>query len=171
MNTDNTAITFKGDPIEVLGDALSPGQLVPDFTLVGIDMSEVTINQFKDKLLLISSVPSLDTPICSTQTKRFNEELSSLDSGVAILTVSRDLPMAQKRWCGAEGVDNVVCASDYKFRTFGNAFGVEIPKLALLARAIFVVGKDGKIGYVEYVSEIAQEPNYDAALAAIKSLL
>jgi thiol peroxidase len=171
MATDNKTITFKGNPIEVQGDSLSPGQHVPDFNLVGTDMSEVGINDFSGKVLVISSVPSLDTPVCSVQTKHFNQSLETLGSQVAVLTVSRDLPMAQKRWCGAEGVENVTCASDYKHRTFGKAFGVELPTLALLARAVVVVDTQGKIAHVEYVSEIAEEPDYDAAIAAVKELL
>lgn len=167
MNTSNKNITFKGNPIEVSGNELSVGSIIPDFTLTGNDLSPVTISNFSGKKLIISVIPSLDTPICSVQTKRFNEEISKLGDEVAVLTVSRDLPFAQKRWCAAENATNVVTASDYKERTFGKAFGVDIESLGILARAIFVVAKDGKITHLEYVPEIGQEPDYEAAISAL----
>src|SRR5690606_39247815 len=116
---------------------------------------------YEGKVLVISVIPSIDTPVCQVQTKRFNEEVSKLSGNVCVLTVSRDLPFAQKRWCAAEGIDQVICASDYKYRTFGKAFGVDIENIGLLTRALFVVSPEGKISYVDYVSEVGDEPNYD----------
>jgi len=171
MATSNKNITFKGEPITVSGREVKLGDAVPDFTITGTDMSDVTINTFAGKVVVLSVVPSLDTPVCAIQTRKFNEEAASLSSDVAILTVSRDLPMAQKRWCGAEGINKVVCASDYKYRNFGQAFGVDLESLGLLARAVFVVGKEGKIEYVEYVDEVAEEPQYEPVLAKVRELL
>ena len=172
MAVNNQSITFKGNPIEVIGASVEVGQSVPNFKVVGTDMSDVTEQNFDGKVLVISSVPSLDTPVCAVQTKRFNEELNSLSSNdVVVLTVSRDLPMAQKRWCGAEGVEAVQCASDYKYHTFAKTFGVELPTLGFLARAIFVVDKQGKVQHVEYVSEIAEEPDYASVIEKVKELV
>jgi len=172
MSVSNQEITFKGNPIEVGGASVQVGQSVPEFKVVGLDMSDVTQANFDGKVVVISSVPSLDTPVCAVQTKRFNEEISKLgNDDVVVLTVSRDLPMAQKRWCGAEGVENVVCASDFKYHSFAKTFGVELPTLGLLARAIFVVDKKGSVQHVEYVSEIAEEPNYDSVIEKVKELV
>ena len=170
MSKSNQQITFKGKPIAVSGHEVKEGSVVPDFTLTAKDMSDLTINTFKGKTVVISVVPSLDTPVCSRQTKRFNDEAGKLSSDVVILTVSRDLPMAQARWCGAEGADKVVVASDYKYRTFGQAFGVDLESLGLLARSVFIVDKNGKIAYADYVPEVAEEPNYDEVLAKLKQL-
>ena len=170
MAKSNTQITFKGNPIPVSGHEVEEGSVVPDVTLTAKDMSDLTINSFKGKVVVISVVPSLDTPVCALQTQRFNQEANTLSSDVVILTVSRDLPMAQKRWCGAEGVDKIVVASDYKYRTFGQAFGVDLETLGLLARAVFVVDKTGEIAYVDYVPEISQEPDYDSVISKVKEL-
>ena len=170
MSKTNENITLKGNPVTLSGDAVAEGSVVPDFQLTGNDLSDLSINSFQDKVVIISTLPSLDTPVCSIETKRFNEEVQSL-SDVVVLAVSRDLPFTQKRWCGAEGVEDVVTASDHKHRTFGKAFGVDIEDVGILARAVFVVGKDGKVAHVEYVPEIADEPNYDAAIEAAKNLV
>lgn len=171
MNTSNKNITFKGQKVEVKGRELKFGDSLPTFKLTGNDLSDVTENNYKGKTLIISVVPSLDTPVCSIQTKRFNNEAANLSSNVVILTVSRDVPFAQKRWCGAEGVERVVTASDYKYRTFGDSFGVELPELALLIRAVFVIDSAGKVVHVEYVKEITDEPDYASALQSISSLI
>jgi len=171
MATSNQNITFKGEKTQVGGREVKVGDALPDFSLTAMDFSDITINNFPGKVLVISAVPSLDTPVCSVETKRFNQELDTLSGDAAVLTVSRDLPFAQKRWCGAEGVDKVVCASDYKHRTFGEAFGVEWESMGILARAVFVVDKAGKIAHVDYVSEITEEPDYDGVLAKVKELL
>jgi thiol peroxidase len=171
MGTSNSSITFKGDPLTVSGTELQVGEVVPDFNVVGGDMSEITLGAFQGKVLIILSVPSLDTPVCAIEAKRFNEEAAKLAKDVSILVVSRDLPFAQQRWCGAEGVERLICASDYKQRTFGKAFGTDIEAMGLLARAVFVVGKDGKLAHVDYVPEIAEETDYEAALAAVRKLV
>ena len=148
------------------------GQSAPDFTLRDTSGKPVKLSDAKGKVVILSSVPSLDTPTCDTETRRFNQEAAKLGSGVEIWTISRDLPFAQKRWCGAAGVTAVKTLSDFRERAFGPAYGVEIkdgPIAGLTARAVFVVGKDGKVKHVEYVKEIGSEPNYDAALAAAKS--
>ena len=167
----NQNITLKGNKVTVSGREVCVGDGVPDFKLTGNDMGDVDINSFQGKVLVVASIPSVDTPVCAVETKRFNEELSNLSDDVAVLTVSRDLPFALSRWCGAEGVDRVVTASDFKYRTFGEAFGVELPDIGILARAVFVVDKEGKVQHGEYVSEVGEEPNYEAALNKVRELL
>ncbi|MBX7138029.1 MAG: thiol peroxidase [Oligoflexia bacterium] len=169
MNKTNKNITFKGNKLTVTGTEIREGQKIPAFTVVGTDMSDITLERFKGKTVVISTVPSLDTPVCSVETKRFNAEAQKLSSDIAILTISLDLPFAQQRWCGAEGVENVTVASDYKYRQVGEALGVYIKEMGLLARAIFVVGKDSVVRYVEYVPAISDEPQYSAALEAAKT--
>ena len=164
-------ITFKGKPLGLSGREIRATDNLPEFKLTANDLTDLSGDSYKSKILVISVVPSLDTPVCSIQTKRFNQEAAAFSEDVVILTVSMDLPFAQKRWCGAESATRVVTASDYKYRSFGEAFGVLIPDLGLLARAVFVADRHGKIVYAEYVPEIAQEPNYDAALHAIKQVL
>jgi thiol peroxidase len=169
MNKSNKNISFKDNKLTVLGHEIKEGEKLPAFKLVNTDMADVTNETFKGKTLIISVVPSLDTPTCSLQTKRFNQEATKLGNDVIILTVSLDLPFAQKRWCGAEGVENLTCASDYKYRTFAETFGTYIQEMGLLARAIFVAGKDGTVKYVEYVANLSDEPDYTPALTAAKS--
>lgn len=171
MAKTNENVTFKGGRVTVLGEPVVEGELLPKFRLSGVDLADVTNDTFKGKVLIISVVPSLDTPVCSIQTKRFNQEAANLGSNVEILTVSLDLPFAQKRWCGAEGVTKVRTASDYKHRTFGEGFGTYIKELGLLTRAVFVADKDGRVRYVEYVSEVTNEPDYTAVLEAVKKLV
>ena len=161
--------TFKGDPLTLTGNEVKQGDKAPDFTLVANDLSEVKLADSAGKVRIISVVPSLDTPVCDTQTRRFNEEASSLGDDVRVLTVSVDLPFAQSRWCGAAGVERVQTASDYRDGAFGESYGVMIKGLCLLARAIFVVDKSDVVQHVEYVGELTSEPNYDAALSAAKS--
>ena len=162
-------ITFKGGPLTLVGAELKVGDTAPDFTLTGNDLSEVKLSDFKGKTVLISAVPSLDTPVCDMQTKRFNEEAGKLPANVVVLTVSADLPFAQARWCGATGSDKVKTASDYKTSDFAKAYGILIKELCLLTRAIFIVGEDSKIQYVEIVKEVTEQPNYDKALSALKA--
>lgn len=164
-------VTFKGEPLTLIGDGdVAVGQSAPDAVLSKNPKEDCKISDFKGKTLVINVVPSLDTPVCSVQTARFNKEASSLGENVVILTVSRDLPPAQARWCQANSASNIKTASDYKHRDFGNKFGLEMKELGLLARSVFVVDGTGKVVYMELVPEVAQEPNYDAALAAVKSL-
>jgi thiol peroxidase len=164
------AVTLKGGPVDLVGPELKVGDLAPDFKLQAADLSDVTLAASKGKTRIIASVPSLDTPVCHKETKRFNDEVAKLP-GVEVLCVSVDLPFGQKRWCGAENVANVKCLSDHREASFGQSYGVLIsggPLDRVLARAIFVVGPDDRIKHVQYVKEIAEEPNYEAALAAAK---
>ena len=170
MDERTGQITFKGEPLTLLGEPLSAGQPAPDATLVANDMTEVQLSEFRGKVCVICAVPSLDTPVCDTETRRFNEAAASLGDNVVILTVSMDLPFAQERWCGAAGVKAVRTLSDYRDREFGRAYGVLIKELGLLARAVFVVDDGGTVRYVQWVKEIASEPDYEAALGAVRKL-
>jgi thiol peroxidase len=171
MQKRPNAVTFRGTPHTLVGPQLKAGDKAPDFhCLSGLDV--VTLAQTPGKARLFSVVPSLDTPVCSTQTKKFNDGLNELKDKVAAYTVSLDLPFAQKRFCTAEGVTNMQNLSDVHDRSFGQNYGVLIEglPLALLSRAVFVVDKNGTITYVEYVPEVGAHPNYDAALAALKAV-
>lgn len=164
------AVTLKGGPVDLKGLALKVGDAAPDFKLQGSDLGDVTLASSAGKTRIIATIPSLDTPVCHKETKLFNDQVKGL-SNVQVLCVSMDLPFGQKRWCGAEGVENVTCLSAHRCGEFGEKYGVLIeggPLHRILARAIFVVGPDNKIKHAEYVSEIANEPNYDAALKAAK---
>jgi thiol peroxidase len=165
------AATFKGNPITLVGPELKPGDKAPDFKLNKSLVDQVSLADYAGKVKLISVVPSLDTGVCDAQTRRFNEEAGKLGDSVVVLTVSVDLPFAQARWCGAAGVDKAVTLSDYKDRSFGQAYGVFIREFALDMRAIFVIDQNDTIRYVEYVKEMTEHPNYDAAIEAVKSLL
>lgn len=162
-------VTSRGNPLTVLGKKVVVGSKAPNFTLVANDSSKVTLDDSAGKVRLISVVPSLDTGICSAQTRRFNEEAAKLGENVAILTVSADLPTAQKRWCGAAGVEQVQTLSDHLDMNFGDAYGTHIKEIRLEQRSVFVVDADGVVTYVEYVPEIAQHPDYEAALAAVRA--
>ena len=164
-------ITFKGNPMTLVGPELRPGDAAPPFTVVDTTLAPVTLADFAGKIKIISAVPSLDTPVCDTETRRFNQEAASLPESVAVLTLSLDLPFAQKRWCGAAGIDRVKTLSDYRERSFGLAYGVLIKELALLSRSIFVVDQKDSIRYVQHVPEVTQEPDYAAVLAAVRALL
>lgn len=161
---------FKGNPLTLLGTELKVGSTLPNFNVTSTDMADIPSDQFMGKPIVIVAVPSIDTPVCSVEAKRFNKEATSLSPNVQILVVSRDLPFAQKRWCAAEGVERVVTASDYKYRTFAEQFGVLIEDWQLLSRAVFVFDSAGKATYIEYVPEVSDEPNYEPVLTAIKTL-
>jgi thiol peroxidase len=161
---------MKGSPLTLVGNEVKVGQPAPDFEVIANDMSSVKLSSFKGKVCIICSVPSLDTSVCDMETRRFNEEAGKLGSDVVVLTISMDLPFAQKRWCGAAGVKNVQTLSDHRDASFGKAYGVLIKELRLLARAVFVVDKNGTIRYIQIVNEVASEPNYEAALKAVKGL-
>lgn len=165
------AITFQGNPLTLVGNEVKVGQKAPDFEVLDNGIAPVNLSSFAGKVVVLSSVPSLDTPVCDLETRRFNDEAGQLGSEVVILTVSMDLPFAQKRWCGAHGVTHVKTMSDHKDASFGMAYGVLIKELRLLARAVFVVDKSGTVRYVELVQEITHEPDYDAALKAVKDCL
>ena len=161
------ATTLKGKPLTLIGPELKSGDTAPDFEVVDGTLSPVHLNDTGKKTRIFSVVPSLDTPVCDMQTKRFNEEAAKLND-VDIYTVSMDLPCAQKRWCGAFGVDRVKMLSDHKEGSFGSHYGTLIKELRIESRAIFVVAPDNKVKYAEYVKEVSDHPNYDAALAAVK---
>jgi len=164
-------VTLKGNPVTLLGNELKVGDKAPDFVLQSNAMQDVSLKDSAGKTRLIASVPSLDTPTCNLESKRFNEEAGKLPN-VAVLVVSNDLPFAQKRWCGAESATNIQALSDHRTAKFGEAYGVLVkggPLDRCLTRAIFVVGPDDTIKHVEYVQEIADHPNYEAALAAAQA--
>jgi thiol peroxidase len=171
MSERTGVVTFKGNGITLLGDEVKVGSDAPDVTLKGAGLKDVPLSSFKGKPTVLISVPSLDTPVCDTETRRFAEEIGKLGDKATLAVVSMDLPMAQARWCGAAGIENAVCLSDFKDHSFGTAYGVRIKELGLLARAVWVVDGDGNVQYAETVGEIAQEPDYDAALAAVNKLI
>lgn len=165
------SVTFKGTPLELAGEPTTIGQKAPDFTALKGDLSQFRLSDLTGQVVVINAVPSLDTPVCATQTRRFNQEAAGLGSNVKVLAVSMDLPFAQGRFCSTEGIQNVVTLSDHREAEFGLKYGLLIPALRLLARAVLVIDQKGTIRYQELVPEIAQEPNYEAALAAVKKLL
>jgi len=162
------ATTLRGNPLTLIGPELKPGDAAPDFSLVDNALKPVTLKDTGNHVRIISVVPSLDTPVCDAQTKKFNEAAANLP-GVDIITVSMDLPFAQKRWCGAFGVDKVKMLSDHKDASFGSHYGTLIKELRIESRAIFVLDADNKVIHSEYVKEVADFPNYEAALSAARS--
>lgn len=162
-------ITFKGNPFTLLGTPVAKGDKAPEFTALANDLSPKKLADYKDKVVIISVVPSLDTGVCDLQTKRFNAEAEALGSHVQILTISCDLPFAQARWCGATGTTSLQTLSDYKDLSFGMSYGVVIKELRLLTRAIFVIDAAGTVVYTEIVPEVTSPVNFDAALAAAKA--
>lgn len=160
-------ITFKGGPLTLVGTELSPGDAAPEFSAIDSALGAVHLSSSAGSVRLFSVVPSLDTPVCSLQTKRFNEEVAKLPDSVQVFTVSADLPFAQARFCGAEGVE-IPTISDHRELSFGHAYGVLIQELKLLARAVFVVDASDKITYAQIVPEVTEEPDYDAALEAVR---
>lgn len=171
MNERTGIITFKGNPMTLLGPALKVGDKAPDFNVVDTTLAPVSLNSSKGKIRIISAVPSLDTPVCDTETRRFNQEAATLPENVVVLTISLDLPFAQKRWCGAAGIDRVTTLSDYRDRSFGQNYGILIKELLLLSRCIFVIDADDTIRYIQQVTEVTQEPDYAAVLNAARALL
>ncbi|MCT8137371.1 thiol peroxidase [Anaerobacillus sp. CMMVII] len=163
-------VTFKGNPITLLGNEVKVGDVAPNFTVLANDLTPVTLESLKGNVTVISVVPSIDTGVCDAQTRRFNEEAANLE-GVNIITISVDLPFAQKRWCGAAGIDKVQTLSDHRELSFGKAFGVAIEELRLLTRSVFVLNKEGEVAYAEYVPEATDHPNYEAPILAAKALL
>ena len=171
MSERTGIITFKGNPMTLIGPELKVGDKAPDFCTVDTTLAPVGIETYAGKIRVISAVPSLDTPVCDTETRRFNQEAATLPDNVVVLTISLDLPFAQKRWCGAAGIDRVTTLSDYRERSFGQNYGVLIKELLLLARCIFVVDAAGIIRYIQQVPEVTSEPDYAAVLDAVKNLL
>ncbi len=163
-------ITMKGHPLTLVGQEVKVGDHAPDFTVVANDLSDFRFASLQGQVCVISAVPSLDTPVCDLATRRFNDEAAGLP-GVKLLTLSMDLPFAQKRWCGAAGVANLQTYSDHRDAAFGLAYGVLIKELRLLARAVFVVDQGGRLQHVQLVPELTSEPDYEAVLQAVRRLL
>jgi thiol peroxidase len=170
MKERRDVITMKGNALALVGNEVKLGEPAPDFEVVANDMSAVKLSSYRGKICIITSVPSLDTSVCDIETRRFNEEAGKLGSDVVVLTISMDLPFAQKRWCGAAGVKNVQTLSDHREASFGKGYGVLIKELRLLARAVFVLDRDGIIRYMQIVDELTNEPDYETALDAAKGL-
>nr|WP_320050789.1 thiol peroxidase [uncultured Desulfuromonas sp.] len=164
-------ITFKGNPVTLLGPDIKVGDAAPDFKVVDNGLQPVTLETAKGKVQLIAVVPSIDTGVCDTMTRKFNQDAAALPENVAVYTISVDLPFAQGRWCGNAGIERVKTLSDYQERSFGLAYGLVIDELKLLARAVYVIDAEGKVAYREIVSEVTTEPDYEAALNAVKALL
>lgn len=171
MNERNGLVTMKGNPITLLGNEVKVGDSAPDIVLLDNGLNPVRLSSYRGKTVIISVVPSLDTPVCDMQTRRFNTEAGKLGENVVVLTVSMDLPFAQKRWCGAVGVDHVSTLSDHATAQFGEQFGVLIKDLRLLARSIFILDKEGMVRYQQLVKEVADEPDYEAVLDTVKNLV
>lgn len=164
-------VTIKGDALTLVGEEICVGDAAPGFEVVDNDLSSVKFSSFLGKVCIISSVPSLDTAVCDVMTRRFNQEAAEMGGDAIVLTISMDLPFAQKRWCGAAGIENLQTLSDHKEARFGTAYGVLIKELRLLARAVFVVDKEGVVRYLELVKELTEEPDYVSALKAAKKLM
>lgn len=166
-------ITFKGDPVQTIGSLPAKGTKAPDFRLTAGDLSDVSLATYAGKVKILNIVPSLDTGVCAASARAFNKAAASLGD-IVILTISRDLPFAQKRFCEAEGIDKVVTLSELRDREFGKAYGVEMisgPLAGLLSRAVVVLDRSDTVTYIQQVPEIAQEPDYESALAAAKEAL
>ncbi len=163
-------VTMKGNPITLVGDEVNVGQKAPDFVAIDHNLAPVKFSSYRGKICILASVPSLDTPVCATETRKFNEEASRLSPDIVILTISMDLPFAQKRWCGAEGITRVQTLSDHRDASFGMSYGVLIKELRLLARAVFLVDQKGTLQYIQLVKEVASEPNYKEIWDALKKV-
>ena len=171
MEKRTGVVTFAGGPVTLVGPEVKVGQAAPDFTLLDNGLAPKTLKDFAGKVKVISVVPSLDTGVCDAQTRWFNQDATKLSDDVVVLTVSMDLPFAQKRWCGVAGVENVVTLSDHKDASFGENYGFLIEELRLLTRGVVVIDKNDKVTYVEYVPEVTHAVNFDATIEAIKAAL
>lgn len=161
-------ITFKGNPLTLIGNEVKVGDEAPDFIAIDNNLNPISFSTYRGKICLLSSVPSLDTPVCDMETRRFNEEASRLGADLVIITISMDLPFAQKRWCATTGVDHIQTLSDHRDASFGTSYGVLIKELRLLARALFLVDIKGIVQYVQLVKEITHEPDYESVLKALR---
>jgi thiol peroxidase len=162
---------FKGSPVQLSGDLPRPGETAPDFTLTRADLSDVSLKDYAGKTVVLNIFPSIDTPVCANSVRKFNAEIGDHDNAV-VLCISADLPFAQARFCGAEGLDHVVTASTFRSPEFGDAYGTRIidgPLASLMARAVVVIDGQGNVAYTELVDEIAEEPDYETALACLES--
>ena len=163
-------VTFKGNPVTLVGNEVKAGQVAPDFTVLSSELKEVKLSDYKGKVVVIAVFPSVDTGVCALQLASFNQEAASFGDDVQLLTISVDLPFALKRYCADKGIENALTASDHKDLDFGTKYGFVIKELRLLARGVVIVDKNGNIQYVEYVPEIGEHPNYEKALEIIKEL-
>ena len=170
MDERTGIVTMRGNPLTLVGNQVKVGDAAPDFVVIDNNLASVRFSSYRGKTCIISSVPSLDTPVCDTETRKFNGEASRLGPQISMLTISMDLPFAQKRWCGAAGVDRIQTLSDYRYASFGTAFGVLIKELRLLARAVFLVDQKGIIRYIQLVKEVTTEPDYQAIWDALKKM-
>jgi thioredoxin-dependent peroxiredoxin len=168
---EKRSVKMKGNPLTLSGKPVTIGKAAPDFEVLDNDLNPVKLSSFRGKICLIASVPSLDTSVCDMETRKFNEKAGAFGDKVVILTISMDLPFAQKRWCGAAGVKNVLTLSDHRKAEFGKAFGVLIEQLRLLARAVFIVDTAGTIKYIQMVEELTHEPDYEQVFNALKGVL
>ncbi len=171
MEKNNIKVTFNGNPITLLGKETKVGQKAEDFTVVGNALNPVKLSDYAGKVVILSVFPSIDTPTCAAQNRKFNQDAANLSDDVIILGISVDLPFAQARFCGAEGIDKVITVSDYQAHDFAAKYGFLIEGLRLLARGTVVIDKDGTVKFVEYVAEATKEPNYQAALDVVKELI
>ncbi|MEZ2459198.1 thiol peroxidase [Salinicoccus roseus] len=162
-------VTFKGNPMTLRGEELKVGDQAPDFTALNTSLEQVSLSDFEGKRKLISVIPSIDTGVCSTQTKTFNERAAGVEN-VEVLTISNDLPFAQKRWTADEGLENAITLSDHRDLSFGENYGVVMEELRLLARSVFILDEDNKVVYVEYVPEGTDHPDYDKAIEALEAM-
>ena len=169
MSQERTGVvTFGGKPMTLIGSEIKVGDTAPNFEVQTTGLTSSTLKDYEGKVLLISVVPSLDTGVCDAQTRRFNQEATNFSDNIVVLTISADLPFAQKRWCGAADIDRVITLSDHLNMSFGDAWGTHMKELRLESRAVFVVDSNRKVTYVDYVTEVTQHPNYDAAIEAVK---
>ncbi len=164
------AVMFKGNPLTLLGAELKTGMKAPDFEVLANNLSPVKLADYQNKIKVISVIPSIDTPVCDAQTRKFNEAAASFSTDIVVLTISMDLPFAQARWCGTAGIDKVITLSDHKNASFGLNYGTLISELRLLSRSIFIVDKENIIRYVEYVPEVTSHPDYDKAIQNLKQI-
>ena len=171
MEERSGLVTVGGNPVTLVGQEVKEGDAAPDFTVIGNEMEEVRFSSYRGKVCVICSVGSLDTPTCDVETRRFNNEASNLGDDVVILTISMDLPFAQKRWCGAAGIDKVITLSDHRDADFGISYGMLTKESRLLARAVFVIDRMGIVRYIQLVNEIADEPVYDEVIAAVNKVV
>lgn len=171
MKKNKQEVTFSGSSVTLLGEEAKVGNKAADFTVVDADMKPVKLSDYSGKIKILSVAPSIDTPVCANQTRRFNREATKLNDKISVLSISVDLPFALKRFCGAEGIDNVDTLSDHKETDFGLKYGFLIEGLRILARGIVIIDENDMIRYVEYVSEIGEEPDYEKALEEVRKLV
>jgi thiol peroxidase len=170
MHERTDVVTMKSNPLTLVGNAVEQGDAAPDCEVLSQSLASVKLSEFRGKVCVLVSAPSIDTPVCDLEARRFNQEAAKLGAGVVVLVITMDLPFAQKRWCAAAGVENLRLLSDHRDASFGRSFGVLIKELRLLARTVFIVDRDGIVRYVQYVKETTQEPDYDEVLKALRQI-